>query len=303
MLDQYQFHQMTLTWLEGASFLMDGGTNYGPVPRAVWGRYYPYNDNNQIPVLADPILIQYQDKNYLIDTSIEVGKLDQKMKRNLGIVSPANLTGSLNELNLRPEDIDVVLMTHMHNDHASGLTYMEAGQLQSRFPQAKIYMSQIEWEEVRNPNARTRNTYRKENWETIQDQVVTFDKEIELEKGIRMELTGGHSRGHAIVRLEQAGETLIHLADLLLTCTHTNPLWVGGVDDYPMDSIAAKEKLMPEALKGHYRFLFYHDPFYRMIEYSEDGKAIIDGLKSSHTSPLPITGHQDKFPRRMTYFA
>ena len=265
--------------------------------QAVWGRFYPYNENNQMPSVADPILIQYQNKNYLIDASMDANKLNEKEKRNLGLAKEAHIAESLAELNLTYEDIDAVLMTHMHNDHANGLTYLENGELMSRYPNATIYINAIEWDEVRHPNMRTKNTYIKGNWEPIQDQVQTFTDQIEIAPGITMEHTGGHSNGHTMIRLEQGEETIFHLADILLSCVHVNPLWVGAVDDYPMDSIAAKQKYLSEGLENGYRFIFYHDPFYRMIRYSEDGKESIEGLKRSEPSLIPLTDKQDKFPQ------
>lgn len=294
MLDQYIFHKMTLTWLDGATIQSDGGTLFGPVPRGLWGRYYPYNDNNQIPTVVDPILIQYQNKNYLIDSGLGLDKMNQKAKKNLGLYAEGDIQVSLFNLGLSRNDIHGVMITHMHNDHAGGLSFLDDGKLKSTFPNATIYVNKLEWLDVQNPNNRTKNTYLKDNWEPIKNQVVTFDQEIEIAPGIRMEHTGGHSRGHSIIRLQQNGETLLHLADILLSFVHTNPLWVGAVDDYPMDSIAAKQSLMKEALPNHYRFLFYHDPFYRVVEYTADGINLAYALECSKESPIPMTEKQDK---------
>lgn len=293
-MDQYTFHDMTFTWLDGVTFKTDGGTLFGPVPRAVWGRYYPFNEKNQIPSTSDPILIQYQDKNYLIDATMSLDKASDKMKRNTGIYSDGDILTSLAEMGLTPDDIDVIMMTHMHNDHASGLTYLKDGNLTSRYPNATIYMSQDEWDDVREPNLRTRNTYLKENWVPVQEQVETFEGNLELAPGIIMEHTGGHSGGHSIIRFKQKDESILHMADLLLTFVHTNPLWVGAVDDYPMDSIAIKQKLLAEAFENNYAFLFYHDPFYRVVRYTKDGKSIEYALASSKESPIPMTDKQDK---------
>lgn len=293
-MDQYKFHEMTFTWLDGATYNTDGGTLFGPVPRALWGRYYPYNEKNQMPSFADPILVQYQDKNYLIDAGLGLDKLDDKAKRNLGIQVTGDVEASLAEVGLSRGNIDAVMMTHMHNDHAGGLSYLEDGELKSTYPNAVFYIQEKEWEDVRNPNDRTKNTYLKENWEPVQEQVQTFDQTLEVAPGLTMHHTGGHSRGHSIIQFDQKGETMLHLADILLSFVHTNPLWVGGVDDYPMDSIAAKKEWMTEALENHYRFLFYHDPFYRVVEYTKDGKNIEYALKSSKPSPISMTEKQDK---------
>lgn len=294
MLDQYIFHDMTFTWLDGGMLNTDGGTLFGPVPRGLWGRYYPFNELNQIPTTLAPILVQYREKNYLIDTGIGFDKLTDKMKKNNGTQDEGDIEGSLKSLGLTRKDIDVVLMTHMHNDHAGGLSYIEGETFKATYPNAVIYINEKEWKDVKNPNARTKNTYLETNWKPVENQVETFDTSLEVAPGLTMEHTGGHSRGHSMIRFEQNGETMLHLADILLSFVHTNPLWVGGVDDYPMDSIAAKQKLMKEALKKNYRFLFYHDPFYRVVEYTEDGKDIQYAKKASKELSIPMTDKQDK---------
>ena len=277
-MDQLTFHDMKLTWLDGGVNYLDGGAMFGVVPKALWSRRYEADENNVIELRTDPILIQYQGTNYLIDSGIGKGKLDDKKKRNLGVRAETRVEESLEELGMTPEDIDVVLMSHLHNDHAAGLTQWENDELVSVFKNAKIYTSQVEWDEMREPNIRSRNTYWKENWEPIQDQVTTFEEVIEVVPGIKMIHTGGHSDGHCVIKLEQEGETLIHMADIMPTHAHTNPLWVLAYDDYPMDSIFAKERLMKEALPNNYGFIFYHDAVYRMAKFSEDGKTIVDSL-------------------------
>lgn len=294
-LQTYQFGEMTLTWLRGADKYTDAGTLFGPVPKAVWSRYYPTTADGLMADLTDPILITYAGKHYLIDASLGTEKLDEKQRRNLGIISENRLLESLAYLGLEPEAIDVVLMTHMHNDHAGGLTRLVDGQLVSTFPRATIYVSQIEWDEVRQPNARTRGTYLKENWEPIANQVVTFDEELLLADGkVSMHRTGGHSRGHALVLLHQGQETMIHMADLVLTHVHRNPLWVAAVDDYPMDSIAAKTKWLAEAYANGYKFFFYHDPFYAVLQFDPTGQVVTECVERLRPALVPFTDHQDR---------
>lgn len=295
MLDQYKFDAMTFTWLDGGRMLSDGGTSFGPVPRALWGRYYPFNRDGLIPQVADPILVQYQDKNYLIEAGMNQEKLSPKEYGHFGFQDPPRVLESLAACGLDPEDIHGVLMTHMHNDHANGLTLPEGEGFRPTFPNATIYMTDIEWQEVRHPHKRTRNTYLQANWEAIQDQVVTFDGSLDIVQGIRMEHTGGHSRGHAMIQFQQGEETVFHLGDIHLTCVHTNPLWVGGMDDYPMDTIQAKEKYLGEALAGGYPILFYHDPFFRMLRYTPDGKGYVEALRPNKASLLMPGACQDKW--------
>lgn len=280
-MDALKFHDMTLYWLDGGVVSFDGGAIFGVVPKPLWNRKYPANEKNQITHATEPILIQYQGKNFLIDAGIGKGKLTEKQKRNFGVQEESRIDENLDELGLTKEDIDGVLMTHMHFDHASGLTHAEDGKFVSTYPNAVIYMTATEWDEVRHPNIRSKSSYWKQNWEAIQEQVRTFDKELEIVSGITMYHTGGHSNGHAIVKLDQDGETIIHMADIMASTAHQNPLWVMAYDDYPMDSIYAKQEWMQRAYQNDYKFIFYHDAYYRMIQWDAEGKEIVDILKRS----------------------
>lgn len=278
-MQKFQFHDMLLTWLDGGTTWLDGGTMFGVVPKVVWSKRYPANEQNQIELPTHPILVQFNGHNILIDSGLGNGKLTDRQKRNLGVSSESRVEEQLKELALSADDIDTVLMTHLHGDHAAGLTKKQGEAYVSAFPNAKIYVSAVEWEEMQNPNIRSRNTYWKENWEPITGQVETFTEELTVFDAITMIHTGGHSNGHSVIKLEQNGETILHMGDIMPTHAHQNPLWVLAFDDYPMDSIYAKDKLMKEALPGNFYFSFYHDAFYRIIKWNEDGKEVVDALE------------------------
>jgi glyoxylase-like metal-dependent hydrolase (beta-lactamase superfamily II) len=260
-----------LTWLSGGATNLDGGAMFGVVPKPLWSKKYPPNEKNQIELPTDPILIQMDGKNILLEAGLGKGKLSEKQLRNFGVTAESAVDDSLKELGLVPEDINYVLMTHMHNDHVGGLTKLENGIYKSTFPNAKIITSTIEWDEMRNPNIRSKSTYWKENWEAIQSQVIPFDEKWRL-GAISMFHTGGHSNGHSILIIEDEGEMAIHMADLMPTHAHRNPLWVMAYDDYPMDSIAAKEKWGNYVIDKDVWHTFYHDAFYRAVKWGKDGQ-------------------------------
>lgn len=263
--------EVKLTWISGGVTHLDGGAMFGVVPKPLWERKYPCNENNQIELRTDPILLQVNGKNILIETGIGKGKLSDKQRRNFGVTEESELEESLAKLDIEPKDIDYILMTHLHFDHACGLTKLQNGEYVSIFENAQIITSQIEWNEMCDPNIRSRNTYWKENWEAIQNQIVTFEKEWELGP-VRMVHSGGHSDGHSIILIESAGQTAVHMADIMPTHAHQNVLWVLAYDDYPMDSIAAKQKWMQYGMEKDAWFTFYHDAFYRAVRWNEDGK-------------------------------
>ncbi|MDG5473493.1 MBL fold metallo-hydrolase [Jeotgalibacillus sp. ET6] len=278
-MDSFSFGEWTLRWLDGGVTNMDGGAMFGVVPKPLWSKKYPANDQNQIELPTEPILIEMDGHRVLLESGVGTGKLSDKQKRNYGVTRESHITKSLKELGIKAEDIGIVVMTHMHFDHAGGLTRKEGNHLVSAFPNAKIYASNVEWDEMRAPNIRSKNTYWEENWKSIEDQVVTFSGEISILPGLKMVHTGGHSDGHCIVLLEQNGETMIHMADLMPTHAHKNPLWVLAYDDYPMNSIAAKQKWIKHGMQENWWFSFYHDSFYRAVKWDQDGKEIIDSVK------------------------
>jgi glyoxylase-like metal-dependent hydrolase (beta-lactamase superfamily II) len=275
-METLTFGKWKLTWLNGGVTHLDGGAMFGVVPKALWSRKYPVNDQNQIELRTDPILLQTGDKNILIDVGIGNGKLSEKQKRNFGVLEESAIVKDLETLGLTPEDINMILMTHLHFDHVCGLNRWDAGKEEyvSVFPNASIHVSSIEWEEMKNPNIRSRNTYWEMNWKGIEGQVRPFEKEVTLDQGIKMVHTGGHSDGHSIIELVQGDEILLHMADLMPTHAHSPSLWVLAYDDYPMTSIYAKEKWIKEGIASNAWFTFYHDAIYRAIKWSNDFEVV-----------------------------
>ncbi|EJL41911.1 MBL fold metallo-hydrolase [Brevibacillus agri] len=272
--NEWQVGELQLAWLKGGLTQLDGGAMFGVVPKPLWSKRYPPNDLNQIPLRADPILVQAFGKRILIESGIGKDRLTEKQKRNFGLVEESQVQEGLAAKGLTPADIDIVIMTHMHYDHANGLVSVRDGQLFSTFPNAVIYVQEQEWAEMREPNIRSRNTYWEDNWRPIESQVQTYGATFEVVPGITLHHTGGHSQGHAIVRMESQGHLLLHLADIMPTHAHQNPLWVMAYDDYPMTSIFAKEEWIHGGIRQEAWFTFYHDNVYRAVKWNDKGELI-----------------------------
>ncbi|MBM7096386.1 MBL fold metallo-hydrolase [Bacillus sp. H-16] len=269
-MEHLEVGNIKITWLNGGVTHMDGGAMFGVVPRPLWEKKYPVNERNQIELRTDPMLIQLDGKNILVEAGIGNGKFNDKQKRNFGIEQESKVKENLKELGLSTEDIHIVLMTHMHFDHACGVSEWAGEDLVSVFPNAVYYVNETEWGELKAPNIRSKATYYKENWEPIVSQVQTYKEEVEPVPGVRLVHTGGHSDGHSILKLESEGERAVHMADIMPTHAHRNPLWVLAYDDYPMDSIGAKQAHIGEAIEGDAWFLFYHDYKYRALKWNEE---------------------------------
>lgn len=274
LVESIEIGKAKLAWLNGGVTHLDGGAMFGVVPRALWSKKYSVNDANQIELRTDPILLQVDGLNVLIDSGIGNDKLTEKQKKIFGVWEESKLTEGLATHSLTSEDIDIICMTHLHFDHACGLTKWVEGKLVPAFPNADIYTSAVEWDEMRNPNIRSVNTYWKVNWQPIVHQVHTFNEEVEIVEGLKMIHTSGHSDGHSIVFFEDGDETFIHMADLMPTHAHQNTLWALAYDDFPVTSVHQKEKWMKLGYRKKAWYTFYHDAYYRALKFDEEGNVI-----------------------------
>ncbi|SDQ41777.1 YtnP family quorum-quenching lactonase [Virgibacillus salinus] len=273
-MEELQVGRAKLTWLNGGVNFLDGGAMFGVVPKALWSKKYPPNEKNQIELRTDPLLLQVDGKNFLIDSGMGNGKLTDKQLRNFGVLEQSSIDKSLAELGLTVKDIDAMLMTHLHFDHACGLTKKMNDEYVPVFENATIHVSAVEWNEMQNPNIRSINTYWEENWKPVQDQVQPFENEISIVDGLKMIHTGGHSDGHCILVFEDGDEVFIHMADIMPTHAHQNKLWALAYDDYPVTSVHQKEKWMDFGYQKKAWYTFYHDAYLRAIKFDELGKRI-----------------------------
>lgn len=274
-MESMQIGRAKVTWLNGGVTHMDGGAMFGVVPRPLWSRKYPVNEKNQIELRTDPILLEIDEKKLIIDSGIGNRKLSDKEKRNYGVKEESHIGECLQKLGMNTTDIDYVLMTHLHFDHACGLTANDRDDhYTSVFPNAEIYVNQTEWNEMRKPNIRSKNTYWERNWKAIEGQVTTFDQSVEVVPGLRMVHTSGHSDGHSIIVFEDGEDCFIHMADIMPTHAHQNVLWVLAYDDFPVTSVHEKQKWMKYGYEKNAWYIFYHDAQFRALKFDSEGKVI-----------------------------
>jgi len=209
----------------------------------------------------------------LIESGIG-NKLTDKQKKIYRIREEWSVIGELKQLGISREDIDFVVLTHYDFDHAGGVVMQDdGGKLSLTFPKAKHVIQQKEWEDVLKPNIRSVNTYWPVNIETMKSSsnLHLASGTAEVVPGISVVHTGGHNEGHQVVMLESKGEKALHLGDLLPTHAHANPLWVMAYDNYPMESIAAKEQWLKQGVAEGVWFTFYHDHFMTACKYDDKG--------------------------------
>ena len=298
----FKLSDFEIFWLNGGEFELDGGTMFGVVPKTLWAKKYPVNEdspdcieNNYIKLLNYPLLIKTPDSLVLVETGLG-NKLSDKQKQIFRVTKDWDLPVELNKLGFKRQDINYVILTHCDFDHAGGIVmYNSAGEEELTFPNAKHIVQKLEWEDVMQPNIRSAYTYWEENFSKLKDtdnlQIVEGD--FTVCPGIDVQLTGGHTRGHQIVRIQSGRKTAYHLADLLPTHVHFNPLWIMAYDNFPMDVISIKEKYETLGLKENAWFTFYHDPSMYACKFDTLGQVV---KKISDEAPTRPGGAKEKLP-------
>lgn len=257
-------------------FRLDGGAMFGVVPRTLWSKACPPDEHNRIRMNMNCLFIEGNGERILIDTGIG-DKWPGKHRAMYGIDRKRSLDESLRMVaGVGSEDITIVINTHLHFDHAGGNTTLDgSGKATPAFPKARYFVSRAEYEHAEAPSERDRASYFPDNWRPLKDagQLELKESEYEVVPGLRMETHAGHNRSMQCARLEQGNETLFGFADLVPMRAHVPFAWIMGFDLYPVETLEAKKRLLPQAARENWTCLFYHDPdepFGRVVE--DDGK-------------------------------
>jgi len=273
MSQGFRLGAFTIYWLQGGEFEVDGGSMFGVVPKVLWEQKCASTPDNHILLANSPMLVQTPHGNVLIETGLG-NKLTDKQKAIFRVRRQWDLLAGLARRGLTRESISHVILTHGDFDHAGGVTMLgDRGEPELTFPAALHHIQRQEWEDVLAPNKRSADAYWPENFAGLVkgENLRLIDGEGEVVPGVRLVRTGGHTRGHQAVWLKSGGETALHLGDLLPMPAYTNPLWITAYDNFPLDSIAAKEQFLGQALGKDAWLLFYHDPEILACKLDGDG--------------------------------
>jgi glyoxylase-like metal-dependent hydrolase (beta-lactamase superfamily II) len=242
-------------------FRLDGGAMFGVVPKPLWEKRAPADDRNRITMAMRPLLVK-GERLMIVDAGAGE-KMGTRLEEIYGFDRTERLDASLSAAGVGRGDIEIVLATHLHFDHAGGFTARDAsGAVVPAFPNARYAINAGEWEDATHPHERNRASYFDENYVPLREAgVVDFmDGDGEVMPGVRVRRTGGHTRWHQIVYLESGGRTAVFTADLMPTTAHVDVPWIMGYDLYPMETLEFKRAFVREAMEREYVIFFEHDP-------------------------------------------
>ncbi len=255
------------------NFKLDGGSMFGVIPRTMWQKLAKPDENNLIEMVCNLFVLKAHGKIFIFDTGLGDTLTDIE-KKIYGTVGESTMTEGLQSIGLTEDDIDYVILTHLHTDHAGGAVKLDDEKFVPRFKNATYVVSQTEFEVATHPNERTSAVYIPDRYYAIKDagQLQLIDGNYELFPGINLVHTGGHTAGHFAIEMESDGQKVFYYADIFMAATHLPLAFNSASDLYPLDTMEIKRKKLPEILNDNVIMAFDHDKNNPFAKVKADGK-------------------------------
>jgi glyoxylase-like metal-dependent hydrolase (beta-lactamase superfamily II) len=273
-LGDLEFHILT-----DGTLRLDGGAMFGVIPRTMWERVMPPDDRNRVTLSMNSLLIRSAGKRILVESG-SGDKWDAK-RRQIYAFEGRRLPDQLAAHGVRPEQIDIVVNTHLHFDHCGWNTHVVGGKVVPTFPNARYIVQQGELEHAKHPTERDRASYLPDNFEPIEaaGQWDLAVGDCEIAPGVELIRAPGHTADMMCVRLSGGGRGAFLLADLVPTTAHLALPWIMSYDLYPLTTLENKKKWLPELERSGWLALFVHDvavPAARL--HAQDGKKAVEAV-------------------------
>ena len=268
---------MKLYPIETGNLKLDGGAMFGVVPKVMWQKAYPADENNLCNWAMRCLLVVDGERKILIDNGIG-NKQDEKWLKHYYLNGNDTLEASLAKVDVTPEDITDVVLTHMHFDHCGGSVKWNDDNTgyELAFPNATYWTSKKQYEWATNPNRREKASFLKENIEPIEasGKLKLIEDEGEFIPNIKFKLYNGHTDGQVIPHINVDGKTVVFMADLLPATAHIPMPWIMAYDTRPLLTLKDKERFFKEAVENNYILFFEHDLYNEACSLQDTPKGV-----------------------------
>lgn len=267
-------------------FRLDGGSMFGVIPRVLWEKKAPADSLNRIELAVNSLVIRSGDKVVLVEPGMG-SKYDERQRRIYDLAEP-DMEGALARAGIRAADVDIVIPTHLHLDHAGASTSGRPEAAEPAFPNAWYEVQEAEWLAAIEPGPLERGSYNLSDYMPIADagRMDLVCGTTEIAAGVRVELTGGHTRGHQVVRLRSEGEEALYLGDLVPTTAHLKLNWLMAWDLEPQLSYVQKERFLNDAATRGVTCFFAHDPRVAGCKVRAAGRGDFEVIEDSVVEPV-----------------
>jgi len=279
------FGDIVVRHIHGGTFWLDGGSMFGVVPKTLWEKKMPADERNRIPLAANSLLVRASGKNILVETGNGT-KWDAKLRNIYGFADGDLYADALAKAGVKPEEIDFVINTHLHFDHAGGNTRLLDGKLIPTFPNAKYIVQRAELDHAMKPTERDRASYYAHDFTPITEagQWHLVDGDCEILPGISVVKIPGHNLQIQGVQIIGGGKQLMMVADLIPTRHHLPLPWIIAYDLYPLTTLETKRKWISEFVRDGWIVAFGHDPdFPAGTLHEQDGKVVCEPVDLNRT--------------------
>jgi glyoxylase-like metal-dependent hydrolase (beta-lactamase superfamily II) len=242
---------MTWNWtlLDAGRFALDGGSMFGVVPKALWSRLVEPDDQNRIPEACNCVLLEKNGERVLIETGYGDGWNDKEI--DMFAMNGTAILDVLNEHSINPDSINTIILSHLHFDHAAGVTLL---------PNAKVIVQRQEWEDANNNRSTMSKTYLPRVLNSIKDRVELIDGNNTVCDDIQLTVRKGHTWGLQSVQFQDCDGTVCFCSDVMPTINHAGIAYSMGYDMLPWDNAQTKQALLEEAHSKYWRLVLYHEP-------------------------------------------
>jgi glyoxylase-like metal-dependent hydrolase (beta-lactamase superfamily II) len=264
--------------LNDGTFRLDGGAMFGVIPRPMWERMTRPDERNRILMAMNSLLIRTAGQTILVETGAG-DKWDEKRRDIYAFEGAPRLPEQLTARGVRPEEVNVVVNTHLHFDHCGWNTRRVDGRAVPTFPNARYFVQRGELQHAHAPSERDHASYIPENFVPMEEsgQWSLLDGDQEIAPGVEVIRVPGHNADMMCVKLSGGGKTALLLADLAPTVAHLPPAWIMGFDLYPLQTLENKKKWISKVVQEGWLAIFAHDPKVRAAYLHEkDGKVIAE---------------------------
>jgi glyoxylase-like metal-dependent hydrolase (beta-lactamase superfamily II) len=256
---------MKLHCIETGLFRLDGGAMFGVVPKTIWQKTNPANENNLILLNMRALLIEYHNRLVLVDNGLG-HKYNDKFKQIYAIEHDTHtLDKSLQKLGFSRSDITDVILTHLHFDHCGGSTERNSSKnrYEVAFTNAKFYVQKSHWEWANHPNAREKSSFFVENLQPLAEsgQLELIEGNVNLFENVTLLLMNGHTAAMQLPLIDYKDRKILYTADLIPTHGHVPLPYVMGYDMFPLTTLQEKEPILKQAVQENWIFLYEHDPY------------------------------------------
>jgi glyoxylase-like metal-dependent hydrolase (beta-lactamase superfamily II) len=278
---------MKLIPISAGYFHCDGGALFSVIPKKLWNKTYPADDNNFTKLALRCLLIDNDKQKILIETGIG-NHFPEKHLQNNGVENENCLENSLQKIGYSAEDITDVFFTHLHWDHCTGAIKNNDGKLEPIFKNANYWCSKLQWEHSKVSNAREKAAYHSGVLNFIFDtgKLNLVEKEGELFPDIEVRFFDGHTPGQMIPFIHFEGKTIVYMADLIPTAANIPLLWLAAYDLYPVKTMEEKLLFLEEAFKNNYILFFEHDFYTECAKVLKTQKGFTENEKFSWAKRL-----------------